>query len=639
VGAHGFVHAADRAVAAASGKTLKLDRTLVAIVAAGVALAAVPFLHLPAFYESFLYLVLHWIVLATSWNILSGYSGYFSFGHGAFFGTGVYTTAVLAGKYDVPFLWTLPVAALLASLLGVALGAVVFRVRRVRGEVFALLTLAVTFVLATIVLNTPIDGGPGVYLSAVAVPALAPTASGAFYMMALVLAVVTLMIARAIPQARLGLGLFAIHDDEDAAEVMGVPTYRYKLIALGISCALAGVAGGIQALFVSYVTANSTFNITVPLTVILMSVLGGTRHWAGPSLGATAITLLLYASTAADQALTGKAVSGAILVAAVLFMPNGILELLRAKLTRRGQIIALPSALEVTRPATQATSDRVDANGATAESGAPFARESESAAKLQAAGTGPEPPATAPTGQAMLTVRALRKSFRGVHALDGVDLDVHEGEILGILGPNGSGKSTLINVVSGHYRADGGSVRFLGRELADLAAHRIARAGIARTYQIPRPFAHLSVRDNVALTAMFGLAALDRAAADGAAMQWLAFTDLRQRAAAMPGDLNLHQTKFLELARALASKPRLLMLDEVLSGLTPAEIDEAVDLIRRIRDQGTTIILVEHVMRVVTELSDRIVVLDQGRVLAQGKASDIMARDDVAIAYLGVSRA
>src|SRR5450755_529983 len=355
VGAHRLFHAADRTIAAASGTILKLDRTIVAIVAAGVALAAIPFLRLPAFYESFLYLVLHWIVLATSWNILSGYSGYFSFGHGAFFGIGVYTTAVLAGKFDVPFLWTLPAAALLAALLGVALGAVVFRVRRVRGEVFALLTLAVTFVLATIVLNTPIDGGPGVYLSAVAVPALAPTVSGAFYMMALGLAVVTLIIARAIPRARLGLGLFAIHDDEDAAEVMGVPTYRYKLAALGISCALAGVAGGIQALFVSYVTANSTFNITVPLTVILMSVLGGTRHWAGPALGATVITLLLYASTAADQAVTGKAVSGTILVAAILFMPNGILELLRAKLTRYKRPVTMPALSETARPAPQGT--------------------------------------------------------------------------------------------------------------------------------------------------------------------------------------------------------------------------------------------------------------------------------------------
>ncbi len=571
---------------------------------------------MPAFYESFLYLVLHWIVLATSWNILSGYSGYFSFGHGAFFGTGVYTTAVLAGKYDVPFLWTLPAAGLLAALLGLALGAVVFRVRRVRGEVFALLTLAVTFVLATIVLNTPIDGGPGVYLSAVSVPALAPTVSGTFYMMALALAIVTLMIARAITQSRLGVGLFAIHDDEDAAEVMGVPTYGYKLIALGISCALAGVAGGIQALFVSYVTANSTFNITVPLTVILMSVLGGTRHWAGPALGATAITLLLYASTAADQAVAGKAISGAILLAAILFMPNGILGLLRSRLARPGASVGPPPIPVAHNPGIEVL-DRVrGANG------------------------GGDSRATAPRpGEAILAVRALRKSFVGVHALDGVDLDVYAGEILGILGPNGSGKSTLINVVSGHHRADTGSVCFLGVELADLPAHRIARAGIARTYQIPRPFAHLSVRDNVALTAMFGHAGLHRRDADEAAMEWLTFTGLRSRASAMPGDLNLHQTKFLELARALASRPRLLMLDEVLSGLTPAEIDDAVSLIRRIRDRGTTIMLVEHVVRVVTALSDRIVVLDQGRVLAQGKASDIMARDDVAVAYFGVPRA
>src|SRR6188474_2042253 len=145
-----------------------MKRTVAAILLAGGALALLPWLRLPLFYESFLYLVFHWIVLATSWNLLSGYSGYFSFGHGAFFGAGVYTTAVLAGKLDWPFGWTLPLAALVPAALGVALGAIVFRVRSVRGELFALLTLAVTFVLATIVLNTPIDDGPGIYLSGVA---------------------------------------------------------------------------------------------------------------------------------------------------------------------------------------------------------------------------------------------------------------------------------------------------------------------------------------------------------------------------------------------------------------------------------------------------------------------------------------
>ncbi|HKU86000.1 MAG TPA: branched-chain amino acid ABC transporter ATP-binding protein/permease, partial [Casimicrobiaceae bacterium] len=516
----------------------------------------------------------------------------------------------------------------LAAVLGVALGAVVFRVRSVRGELFALLTLAVTFVLATIVLNTPIDGGPGVYLSAVAVPMLAPTPSGTFYMLALALATLTLLAARAIAQDRLGLGLFAIHDDEDAAEVMGVPTYRYKLVAFGISCGLAGVAGGIHALFIAYVTANGTFNITVPLTVVLMSVLGGTRHWAGPAIGATAITLLLYASTAADQAVTGKAVTGVILVAAVLFMPGGIVGAWQAWRRRR---TALRTAKTPDAPQTLHAPHPSHALPASQ----PFEniRSNASANEFDAA------PDSHRERGLLLQVRGLAKAFEGVRALDGVDLDVREGEILGVLGPNGSGKSTLINVVSGHYRADAGSVRFAGAEVGTLPAHRIARAGIARTYQIPRPFAHLSVRDNVALTAIFGGAALDRPHAADAAVQWLRFTGLESRSRALPSDLNLHQTKFLELARALSAQPRLLLLDEVLSGLTPVEIDEAVELILRIREQGTTIVLVEHVMRIVTALSDRIVVLDQGRVLAEGSAADVMARHDVAAAYLGVAHA
>jgi branched-chain amino acid transport system permease protein len=291
-----------------------MNRTTWAILAGGAALASVPWLGLPPFYESFLYLVGHWMVLALSWNILSGYSGYFSFGHGALVGIGMYTTAVLAGKLDWPFLATLPAAALVPAVLGLALGFVVFRVKAVRGELFALLTLAVTFVVATIILNTPIDGGPGIYLNSVQVPALGPTPSSSIYLMVLGAALGTLLIARGVQRSKLGIGLFAIHDDEDVAEVMGVPTFGYKLLAFALSCGLAGVAGGIHALFVSYVTAGETFNITVPLTVVLMAVLGGTRHWAGPAIGAAAITGLLYYFTAGNYAVMGKAIVGAILV-------------------------------------------------------------------------------------------------------------------------------------------------------------------------------------------------------------------------------------------------------------------------------------------------------------------------------------
>jgi branched-chain amino acid transport system permease protein len=561
--------------------------------AVGAAFATVPFLGLPAFYESFLYLVFHWIVLATSWNLLSGYSGYFSFGHAAFFGAGVYSTAVLAGKLGWPFLATLPVAAAVPALLGVGLGAVVFRLPALRGELFALITLALMFVFATIVLNTPLDGGPGVYMSNVAVPALAPSPSGSFYLMALALALATVGIAYAVYRARFGTGLFAIHDDEDVAEVMGVPTYRYKLAALALSCGLAGLAGGIHGVFVSYVTVGETFSGWMALNVILMAALGGTRHWAGPAIGATAVTLMTFYFTTSDYAIAGRALIGLIFIVVILFMPNGLLGrfAVRKPLATRAEAL---NQEKITRQG----SDEV-----------------------------------------LLTVRDARKAFKGVQALAGVDLEVRRGEILGLVGPNGSGKSTLINVVSGHYAIDGGSVRFEGRELAGLAPHGIARSGIARTYQIPRPFAHLSVLENVALPPMFGQVAMERRAAEAEAWRWLAFTGLEAKALRLPRDLNLHERKFLELARALASRPKLIFLDEVLSGLTPSEMDGAIRTIRAIRDQGATVVFVEHVMRAVMELTDRVVVLTNGRNIAQGAPREVMRDPQVIGAYLGTAHA
>jgi branched-chain amino acid transport system permease protein len=385
--------------------------------------------------------------------------------------------------------------------------------------------------------------------------------------------------------------------------VMGVPTFRYKLLAFGISCALAGLAGGIHALFVSYVTAGETFNITVPLTVVLMSVLGGTRHWAGPAVGAVVITGLLYYFTAGNNPIAGRAAVGAILVVVILFMPNGILGyLLKGK--RRRSAPAPSAGLAVPPPQPS-----------------------------------PVPPVAERTSEVLLEVRELSKAFKGVQALDRVSLQVHRGEILGLLGPNGSGKSTFINVVSGHYAATGGQILFEGRSLTGLPAHRVAHAGIARTYQIPRPFAHLTVRQNVVLAAMFGGAGISQRVAEREAAQWLEFTGLHDKSEALPDDLNLHQRKFLELARALASRPRLVLLDEVLSGLTPGEINEAVELIRKIRDRGATIVFVEHVMRAVMALADRVAVLNHGKLLASGPAAEVMSNSEVVTAYLGAAHA
>ena len=205
-----------------------------AVIAIGV-LAFLPMARLPAFYDSFLYMVFFWVSLSTSWALLSGFAGYFSLGHAAFFGTGLYTTAVLTTKFGWPFLSTLPVAAAIAALLAVGIGAVVFRLRRLRGELFALLTLAVTFVVATIILNTPIDGGGGIFMSAVPLPHRARHRPARSTCWASCSAWRRCVIAWWVAHSRLGMGLFAIHDDEDVAEAKGVPTLRYKLIAFALS--------------------------------------------------------------------------------------------------------------------------------------------------------------------------------------------------------------------------------------------------------------------------------------------------------------------------------------------------------------------------------------------------------------------
>ena len=588
------------------------------LLAVGAALAFMPMMGFPAFYDSFFYVIFYWISLATSWSLLSGYAGYFSLGHAAFLGAGMYTSATLAVKFNWPFLATIPAAAAVAALLGCGIGALVFRLPRLRGELFALMTLAVTFVLATVILNTPIDGGSGVFLSAVPVPAIIKSQTGSIYLLGLAMCIITLAIAWTVSHSKLGLGLYAISDDEDVAEVKGVPTFRYKMIAFALSSGIAGAVGGVHSIYVGFLTVGETFGIAVPLSVILMSVLGGARHWLGPAVGATLITLALFGFASAGQTIIGRAVVALLLIVSVLCLPEGIIP----TFLRRRRLAAA-------RRLASAESARVEQEAAPAPSSA----STPAATPVAVDVSNLKPAPAAQDARVVLEVEDVRKSFGGLQALRGVTLDVREGEILGLIGPNGCGKTTLINMITGHLPLSGGTIKLGGEKISGLPAHMIARRGIARTYQIPRPFVHLSTLENVEMCVRFG--GRGSGAAREQALHWLSFCGLEQRAQAMPVDLNLRERKVLELARALAAKPRVLLLDEVMSGLNPSEVDTAIRLVRQIRDQGTTIVFVEHLMRAVVQLSDRVAVMNEGTLLTSGAPQDVMRDERVIGIYFG----
>jgi branched-chain amino acid transport system ATP-binding protein len=236
---------------------------------------------------------------------------------------------------------------------------------------------------------------------------------------------------------------------------------------------------------------------------------------------------------------------------------------------------------------------------------------------------------------AILEISGVTKRFGGLTAVNNVTFSVDAGEIFGLIGPNGAGKTTLLSCLAGDLRPNGGSVRFDGRDTTGLPADRMCRLGIGRTFQIPRPFPHMTVLENVVVAATFGDPAIHSDQIAPRAIEMLEYVEFSRPVMTLASNLNAVQLKRLDLARALASRPKLLLLDELAAGLTPGELASMATLLRRIRSDGTTILMVEHVMRLILELCDRLSVLQYGELIAHGDSAVVAQDPRVREAYLG----
>ncbi len=583
-----------------------IRRTLIAVALA--ALAVFPLVSNDLYYQTMLILTFLLAIGATGWNIMGGYAGYISLGNSAFIGLGAYTTGILAARDDVsPFLGCLAgglVAAVAAAILSLV-------TRRTRGMYFIIVTFAALQLLGIVaaIWSGLTGGSQGLALP---VPTWSLTYQNwPFYYPLLALLVLAVAVSAWVRRSKLGLGLFAIKDDEGKAAGLGLATSAYKMIAFVLGGTFLGVAGGIYAYYVTFLNVSAVFDIVTSMLIVLSALLGGRGTLWGPVLGAFIIEPLANLTSTslggADAGSIRLLLFGGLLGLVVLFLPRGLLPTMSAWKNRQNQ-----GQQNSTHRFPLPTGDRPDGRHASASVSA-----------------GP-----------VLAVRALSRSFGGLRAVDDVDLDLAPASVTGLLGPNGSGKTTLFNLIDGTVRASSGQLTLAGHGVERSSPQARAHAGLARTYQLPRLFPSLTVLENVVLAERrLSLARLLRpritAAEHARAMTVLADLGLARYAGASPATLSYGQRKLIELAQVLWLDPALVLLDEPAAGISPALSQRLASIIRRLRAEGVGVLLVEHDVAFLASLSDRVYVMANGKIIASGTVAEVSADQAVIDAYLG----